>query len=65
MNENTVKNQFEQGTIVKLKSGGPPMTVDSTRTGHGGGRVHTSWFEGTHLNQGDFGVDSLVKTAKP
>ncbi|KAA0573475.1 DUF2158 domain-containing protein [Azospirillum sp. Sh1] len=48
--------QFPVGTIVKLKSGGPEMTV---RTKTDGGFLYAQWFAGKKLEQGHFPVDSL------
>jgi uncharacterized protein YodC (DUF2158 family) len=51
-------NKFAVGDIVKLKSGGPDMTVrivpDAT------GKTYTcQWFAGKKLEQGSFPGDSL------
>jgi uncharacterized protein YodC (DUF2158 family) len=51
-------NTFKVGDIVKLKSGGPDMTVRVVP----GGAVTTytcQWFAGKKLEQGSFPGDSL------
>ena len=54
-------SQFDVGTIVKLKSGGPEMTV---QTQEREGYIYAQWFAGKKLEQGRFPVSSLedVKT---
>ncbi len=48
---------LEVGTIVKLKSGGPDMTVKGfTNTSH---TVACQWFAGKKLENGLFPTDSL------
>lgn len=47
---------FAVGTIVKLKSGGPDMTV---RTTEREGYLYAQWFAGKKLEQGHFPVSSL------
>lgn len=47
---------FAVGTIVKLKSGGPDMTV---QTPEREGYLHAQWFAGKKLEQGRFPVSSL------
>ena len=50
-------NEFVVGNIVKLKSGGPEMTVKSV---HGEQDLYTcQWFAGKKLEQGNFPGDSL------
>lgn len=43
------------GTIVKLKSGGPDMTVKYAKDGS----VTAQWFAGKKLEQGTFPASSL------
>ena len=50
---------FPVGSIVKLKSGGPDMTVREL-TGSG---VHAQWFAGKKLEQGYFPLDSVEAVA--
>ncbi len=47
---------FKAGDIVKLKSGGPEMTVQS----FGGSTVVCQWFAGKKLSLGRFCPDSLI-----
>lgn len=47
---------FAVGTIVKLNSGGPDMTV---QTPEREGYLHAQWFAGKKLEQGRFPVSSL------
>jgi uncharacterized protein YodC (DUF2158 family) len=49
--------RLKRGDIVKLRSGGPLMTVDyvNVRT------LHCSWFEGTQLLTGQFDRDTLKR----
>lgn len=50
---------FNTGDIVKLKSGGPDMTVQGTAN-TSGTHVYCQWFAGKKLERGNFPVDSLV-----
>ena len=47
----------EIGSIVRLKSGGPPMTVVADL---GGGRVQCRWFSGSVPHRGPFPVAALA-----
>ena len=49
--------KFEKGAVVRLKSGGPKMTV----RGVGGmvGGLICQWFEGNKLQEGNFDEESL------
>lgn len=47
---------FAVGTIVKLKSGGPDMTVQTTAEKN---YLYAQWFAGKKLEQGRFPVSSL------
>lgn len=53
-------NEFATGDFVKLKSGGPVMTVKGYR------KISDAficqWFAGKKLEQGEFFPDSLVAT---
>ncbi|MDA2937027.1 DUF2158 domain-containing protein [Acidobacteria bacterium AH-259-A15] len=53
----TSKQKFKSGDIVKLKSGGPNMTVDSYVASH----IRCSWFAGNKLQMGSFEEDSLER----
>lgn len=55
-------SQFTVGNIVKLKSGGPEMTVHGERQTMATKNllmVHCQWFAGKKLESGDFPPDSL------
>lgn len=53
--------EFEVGTIVKLKSGGPDMTVQrEVKIGSNHDTFYRcQWFAGKKLESGDFPPDSL------
>lgn len=54
------KNEFAVGDIVKLKSGGPDMTVNSVP--EAGSKYYScQWFAGKKLESGRFPEDSLEK----
>lgn len=53
-------NKFVIGDIVKLKSGGPEMTVQSHRESY----YTCQWFAGKKLENGRFPEDSLEKVEK-
>lgn len=57
--------KFAVGNIVKLKSGGPEMTVQ-TLPEKSGMSYNCQWFAGKKLESGRFPADSLelVKTEK-
>lgn len=50
--------KFNPGDIVRLKSGGPKMTV--TRLVDSGKVAHTSWFAGSKHETGAFPVETLL-----
>ena len=54
--------QFKPGDVVKLKSGGPKMTVQKTSRGIGdrGWTVRCDWFAGSKKEQGVFAPEQLV-----
>ena len=54
------KNRFSVGDLVKLKSGGPIMTVDGYAT-FDPDQVICKWFSSKKLNSGHFSEDSLEK----
>lgn len=56
-------NQFEVGEIVRLKSGGPEMTVQSV-AGTTSSNYACQWFAGKKLERGIFPEDSLEKVEK-
>jgi uncharacterized protein YodC (DUF2158 family) len=49
---------FKEGDVVQLKSGGPKMTV---KTMHTDGDVYCQWFSGSKLQDGYFKPHSLQK----
>ena len=53
---------MEVGTTVKLKSGGPIMTVVVKYTGVGEPQVLCRWFEGNVIRNEDFPIASLEVT---
>jgi uncharacterized protein YodC (DUF2158 family) len=63
-------NKFQKGDVVVLKSGGPPMTIDSVP-----GDVlflndkrrdyHTRWFKGASKDGGDFAEHLLEAYVPP
>ena len=58
--EMSQSGQFNVGTIVKLKSGGPEMTVQRELTQSSGNNVlRCQWFASKKLESGDFPPDSL------
>jgi uncharacterized protein YodC (DUF2158 family) len=60
---------FEKGTIVKLKSGGPEMTVRgaviSDRSSKWLGSYDCQWFAGKKLESGRFPEESLEVASPP
>lgn len=51
-------DEFKPGDEVRLKSGGPKMTVEDFATPI----VACVWFEGTKINRGSFVFQTLVKS---
>ena len=60
----TQKAIFEVGDIVKLKSGGPEMTVHSVVPSQGGPYYDCQWFAGKKLEEGRFSGKSLESVDK-
>ena len=61
------KGKFVVGAIVKLKSGGPEMTVKEAVTNLNGaetGNYRCQWFAGKKLDSGVFPYESLVAATK-
>lgn len=56
------ENKFEVGDIVRLKSGGPDMTVQGMCdfVNHDD-EYQCQWFAGKKLEQGHFPAESLVR----
>jgi len=51
---------FQTGEIVKLKSGGPDMTVQTTAT-ETTTHLYCQWFAGKKLESGKFPIGSLER----
>ena len=60
------KMAFNVGDTVKLKSGGPLMTVTNP-SAHAGGKavVSCNWFDGSDIKGGVFPAETLELAAKP
>ncbi len=56
-------HEFTVGTIVKLKSGGPEMTIQREVVFSTGNVLRCQWFAGKKLESGDFPADSLELVA--
>lgn len=52
------KSQYATGTVVRLKSGGPKMTVRREMNGDEG-LLNCQWFKGDKLEFDNFPFDSL------
>jgi uncharacterized protein YodC (DUF2158 family) len=50
---------FNSGDTVRLKSGGPLMTVESAFENYGAMQVNCTWFEKTKLERGSFVPEAL------
>jgi uncharacterized protein YodC (DUF2158 family) len=60
------ESKFAKGEIVKLKSGGPEMTVDRIHTNiydQFSGKYSCKWFSGDELQEGDFDEETLEKAS--
>jgi uncharacterized protein YodC (DUF2158 family) len=56
-----VAENLKAGDVVRLKSGGPTMTVESVGELHGAPTVWCTWFGEQHkMERGDFPLDSLT-----
>ena len=58
-------NTFEVGDVVKLKSGGPHMTVTSVFTHSGKAMAKCVWLEGTDQHEAGFLADALTVAEPP
>lgn len=61
------KNKFNVGDMVKLKSGGPEMTIRIVRTNTQEffiGTYTCQWFAGKKLDEGTFPEESLIPVVK-
>ncbi|OGM16910.1 hypothetical protein A2V61_00990 [Candidatus Woesebacteria bacterium RBG_19FT_COMBO_47_8] len=50
------KSKYKTGDIVRLKSGGPGMTVESVTPM---GDIYCHWFSGNKLEGGSFAPDAI------
>lgn len=57
------EHEFQTGEIVKLKSGGPDMTVRA-KANTSGTSYLCQWFAGKKLEQGTFAKESLEYVKK-
>lgn len=58
--ERIMAENFNVGDVVKLKSGGPSMTVTAVGDLHGMPSVWCSWFVDLKNEQGSFPPDAVV-----
>lgn len=49
---------FSEGVIVRLKSGGPPMTTEATLAN---GLVGVAWFDGPYLSRDALHPEALIQ----
>jgi uncharacterized protein YodC (DUF2158 family) len=56
----SVMPQFKAGDVVRLKSGGPKMTISSVEAA----RIFTTWFAGDDPKTGAFATDTLETVEK-
>ncbi|BBF14935.1 hypothetical protein CHBNV3_17990 [Haemophilus influenzae] len=54
-----LENKFGVGQVVKLKSGGPDMTIQDFYTKEFSGKYRCQWFAGKKLENGVFPEQSL------
>ncbi|EPL9570914.1 YodC family protein [Providencia rettgeri] len=60
-----MSNEFKSGDIVRLKSGGPNMTIKVFSQTQGNSYI-CQWFAGKKLEQGFFKADSIeLASPKP
>lgn len=60
--EKKMPEEFEKGDVVRLKSGGPEMTVQGTRPY--GSDLICKWFEDGEKMSGSFAPESLERVEK-
>jgi uncharacterized protein YodC (DUF2158 family) len=51
--------EFKPGDVVRLKSGGPQMTVEKVASWNGAMTADCSWFSDNKLQSGSFPLTSL------
>jgi uncharacterized protein YodC (DUF2158 family) len=54
-------SKFKLGQVVRLRSGGPDMTVAKTDAMYHDGEVQCQWFGGRKLEHGWFPIENLVE----
>ena len=59
------KTGYAVGDVVKLRSGGPEMTVNSAPDGQYRDYYHCQWFAGKKLESGNFEEEQLVQIEMP
>jgi uncharacterized protein YodC (DUF2158 family) len=52
---------YQSGDLVKLRSGGPRMTIESVTTEQGVPLVHCVWFDKLQVKRMKTGTATLVK----
>ena len=57
-------SDIKEGDTVRLKSGGPLMTVNHLRDIEGTLYAHCTWFVGKEQKSGDFPTTSIEKSKK-
>ena len=57
-------SDLKEGDTVRLKSGGPLMTLNVLHDVQGIQYAHCSWFKGNEQESGDFPVTSIEKSQK-
>ena len=62
--EREMSADIKAGDVVRLKSGGPKMTVSKVEQRNGAMRVDCDWFEGTKATYGTFPASSLDVVAE-
>lgn len=60
-----VRQEFEIGDTVRLKSGGPIMTIEKSATYRGEFKLCCTWFDGVNQLRGAFPVAVLQKIEMP
>ncbi len=59
LREGTMAEQFKVGDTVRLKSGGPTMTITAVGDDNGKIRVWCSWFDAMNEKNASFPADAL------
>ena len=53
------------GDTVRLKAGGPQMTVESIKQTAGGNQVHCVWFDHDHNERRAQYLESVLEVVRP